>query len=793
MPDIQINQPRAAGDYDINNYLTHLIPPEKKDEKWAYNIFVENRRYMNVAFGGWYWNQDADLIKQFAYGNQPVSRYKIVFDPQDKESVYMGLNWDIAPVIPPLRQRVLAELNNIPTEVECEAVDEMANSQRNMDKLRLKAQSILDEKLKGWSQRMGYDRPMKSGFDKKILNSPMNEVDGMKDFQLNLENDDELNIYMDRDSGYYNQDIELANELAIQAIFKHTGFNDILIMCKDDTFDYGICAFRSYIDSYTGLPVFQYLNPSRLWIQKSKYKDYHDVNMWYYAVPSTLADLIDYFGNDISEQEARDIWDKSAKRRPTEWVNGYPSGYNWDWRRWSYGDLRKVEIDMFYFEVKTNDYITYEVSKTKTGGVKMKKKTLDYEPPKESQNEKRKQNYWAECWYGGYYVEGLTKVYKWGKIYNQERLENDPQKARSTLNIFKFSEKGLTEQAIAMADAYQLVFLKRQHLINHSLPPGYSFNWDALAEVDYGTGGKVTKDKLLQMYFQTGNTIHRSLDEAGDPILANANAPHMRLENGIDPQVIAVYTNTMLEMRQEIALTFGMSANEAAVSQNPSDLLVGIQNAAQQASINSRHYLYIGVKRIIERAGEYVSRQLQYIAKNNPSAWDRIKGFVGSVNTSVIETMDGFPLHSFAIYAKNAPTQQEIAEFKQMVYAAWSKVPAEIDLADILTIFSLTNLKLAKKLFVLKRNRQLAMNQQMAQQQMQMQAQMMQQQEQMKLMLQKMDNDGKMGVAQIQGQMNNMQQKQKEDGDNYRKILAELSKHGIQQKEFMNQQQFGTV
>ncbi len=139
---------------DANDFRTHLIPPEEKTAEWGRSVFIATRPYLKAAFGGGYGiaynnsnNYDAQLIRQFAEGNQPESRYVVTFDPQDKTGEYYPLNWGIAPVIPQTRNRVLADLWKIPTAVQCMAVDELANNQRNLDRLRLKAEPLLNQKL----------------------------------------------------------------------------------------------------------------------------------------------------------------------------------------------------------------------------------------------------------------------------------------------------------------------------------------------------------------------------------------------------------------------------------------------------------------------------------------------------------------------------------------------------------------------------------------------------------------------------------------------------------------------
>ncbi len=764
----------TQGSYQISDWNTHLVDPEKKDAKWGYNIFISNKPYLRTAFasGGQLgtYSLDYDLIRQYAYGNQPENIYRVMFDPQDKQAIYTGLNWTVASPIPTLRARILKDMADVPSDVNCQAVDEMANNQRNMDKLRLKAQPIIDKKLAQFSAKMGLDVPMKSGFDKQILNTPMQQS---PDLGLETESDDEIDIYMDKESGYYNSDVELANELAIKAIFEYNDFEKIRLMLHEDAFDYGIGAFRTYISTADGMPKFQYLRPDRVFVQRSKYRDFNDINMWYYPVPATLAEIRDYFGDELTENDAKEIWEGAAKRRPADY-SAYPSWYTWDWRRWNYDDLSKIEIDMFYFEVKTTNMSTYEVSTTKGGTKKYKKKSLEYEQPEESIYDKKKVNYSAEVWYKGYYVQGLSKVYKWGMVAGLPRKKGDEKKCQSTLNLYKFSEKGWTEMMIPWENMYQLNFLKLQFEIMKALPRGKDWNWEAISRPFIGSAGTITAEKMMQMYYQTGNSMYHSLDEMGEPIMANANAPHHTNENGISPEA-RQYGEYMIMAEQQMAQCIGINPTVDAV--NPPDRLgLGVQQNAIRSASNARYLLIDGIQNMIVSAAEYTSYCLQYICKEKGRAWERVKAMVGSMNLAVVESMEDSTMRELAIYPKAIPDEAVKTLIYQMVMTAYNKPQPELDLVDVFNIITLKNTKLAMRLFELKQKRKQAINAKMAQAGMQMQQQQMQQQSQLEIMLEKMASDAKTQTADITGRYSILQEQIKQQADTNQKVLSEINK-----------------
>ena len=67
------------------------------------------------------------------------------------------------------------------------------------------------------------------------------------------------------------------------------------------------------------------------------------------------------------------------------------------------------------------------------------------------------------------------------------------------------------------ADLIQLTHLKLQQAIQRMTPSGVYLDADGLAEIDLGNGTSYNPQEALNMYFQTGSIIGRSLTVEGDP------------------------------------------------------------------------------------------------------------------------------------------------------------------------------------------------------------------------------------------------------------------------------------
>ena len=64
---------------------------------------------------------------------------------------------------------------------------------------------------------------------------------------------------------------------------------------------------------------------------------------------------------------------------------------------------------------------------------------------------------------------------------------------------------------IKYADLIQLTHLKLQQTIQRMTPSGVYLDADGLAEIDLGNGTSYNPQEALNMYFQTGSVIGRSM------------------------------------------------------------------------------------------------------------------------------------------------------------------------------------------------------------------------------------------------------------------------------------------
>jgi hypothetical protein len=781
--------------FDWNN---HLIPPEQKDEAWALKLFQRYVPYLQPIWsvdwaGGGNRQWGINDIRGYAMGTQDTTVYKTYFDPQDKTGKFLGLSFDNIPAfIPRLRQKLLADLQKIPTEIKAQAVDEAANDKRNKDKMMLRIEKILDEHLSKLSKIINPQNPeIKSGISKKVLNPNMPNIGGggqdgiAENLKFDFEDDYELQLFMDKNSGFYNQNCELVQELAIESMFKLNKIEDRKQQLIEDAVDYGRAAVRAYCNKFTGMPQIDTVPINTVRVPQSFNKDLDKCECWATYNMVTLSELLRYIGDCVDEDELKRIYNSAVKtyaytdsnQRPIPmWNNAnYPSWNNFN----------IVRIPLYYMEFRSPNKETYKESTTKYGDTKLKKQGF-YADSDGTQapdgsvttNGKVKQ-VWYDTIYKGYYIYGLepdvNKVYDFGALNNMIRTKGSEQYTPYTLIYWRFEDRSCIEKMIPHADNATIAWLKLQYTLLKAKPPGISWNINAIQNIVLGDGGKISEIELAKMYEQTGSTFHQTIDEAGNPIMANANSPHMILPNGIDPNAM-VYWNTIRAEMQLMSDSVGLNEYTDASTPNP-DSLVGIQKMAVLNSQDARYYLHYGIKRIIENLATRTSAYIQQIVKYSPTAKAQLENMIGAYNVDMIDMLGESPLHDYAIYLEDMMSEQEKQEVKQFLLQSYSQ--GKLDLSDVLQLYFIKNFKLLSKLLSLKYQKRAAQQMQMQAAGMQAQQQSEMQMAQLKMQLQALDNQGKVQQAETVGKMNLLVEQMKEQGDNYRKLLSEYNKTNI--------------
>ena len=270
---------------------------------------------------------------------------------------------------------------------------------------------------------------------------------------------------------------------------------------------------------------------------------------------------------------------------------------------------------------------------------------------------------------------------------------------------------------MTFADMIQITHLKLQQVISRMVPDGVYLDADGLAEVDLGNGTNYNPAEALNMYFQTGSIVGRSMTQDGD--LNRGKVPIQELQTSSGSAKISSLVNTYQYYLQMMRDVTGL--NEARDGSLPDkDSLVGLQKlAAANSNVATRHILQAGLYvtlRTCENIALRVADCLQF-----PLLRDAMQSSISRFNVATLEELMHLNTQDFGIFLELEPDEEEKAQLERNIQIALQQ--QSINLEDSIDIREVKNLKLANQLLKQRRKRKTEQDQLAAQANIQAQAQ----------------------------------------------------------------------
>ncbi|MBC8296418.1 MAG: hypothetical protein H8E55_11545 [Pelagibacterales bacterium] len=249
------------------------------------------------------------------------------------------------------------------------------------------------------------------------------------------------------------------------------------------------------------------------------------------------------------------------------------------------------------------------------------------------------------------------------------------------------------------------------------VPDGVYLDADALAEIDLGNGTNYNPSEALNMFFQTGSVIGRSMTQDGD--MNRGNIPIQELntsgKGGKIQSLIQTY-NYYLQMMRDVT-----GLNEARDGSMPDkDALVGIQKiAAANSNTATRHLLQSSLYLTLTTA-ECISMRISDVIEYSPTRKSFIKT-LGKFNVGTLKEMASLHLHDFGVFLELEPDEEEKQLLENNIQMALQQ--QSIHLEDAIDVREVRNLKLANQLLKIRRKKKQILDQQTAERNIQTQAQ----------------------------------------------------------------------
>jgi hypothetical protein len=648
------------------------------EQEWFYSGVTNTNRYNNN------WN-NFHLLRLYARGEQPVQKYKDEVAINGDLS-YMNLDWKPVPVIAKFIDIVVNGMTEKNYDVKAYAQDPEATQERTNY-----AQSVLRDMF---SQGLLAKAKEMTGID--FSASPLKK----EELPANKE---ELELHLQLS---YKQSIEVAEEEVINNILALNKWDLTRKRINYDLATIGIACSKTSFNLSEGIKT-EYVDPAYMVHSYTEDPNFSDIYYVGEVKPITISELKKQFPN-ITEEELKEIQNSPRNR---QLITGW-------------GNYDENTVQVLFFEYVTYKNQVFKLKNGENGLEKIIEKTDEFNPP-ENDNFKRISRT-IQVLYTGAKVLGTNTMLEWKLSENMSRPYADSTKVKMNYVIcaprmYKGRIDSLVSRVIGFADMIQLTHLKIQQVLSKLVPDGIFLDVDGLAEVDLGNGTKYNAAEALNMYFQTGSVIGRSM--AQDGTMNHGKIPIQELNSSSGQTKIQSLINTYQYYLQMIRDVTGL--NEARDGRMPDkDALVGLQKMAANASNTATRHIQQASMFITLSTCENISLRVADCL-DSPLTSKVLEQSISIYNVKTLEEIKKLNMHDFGIYLEIEPDDEEKAMLEQNIQVALKQ--GGIDLDDAIDIRQIKNLKVANQLLKLRKSKKQAAMQEAQSRNIQEQAQANQQ------------------------------------------------------------------
>lgn len=625
------------------------------------------------------WNRYHNL-RLYARGEQPIQKYKDELSINGDLS-YLNLDWKPVPVISKFVDIVVNGMSEKKYKINAYAQDPSSLKQRTNYANNLLRDIVAKEQIAQLKQDLNID----------VSNFP-----GKVDMP---ETPEDVSLYMQLK---YKPSIEIAEEEAINNTLDKNKFELIRRRFNYDLTVLGIAAVKTDWNKAEGVVV-DYCDPAKMVWSYTEDPNFEDVYYVGEVKSITIPELKKQY--PFMSEEELDRISKMGNR--TDYVVGW-------------NDYDENSVQILYFEYKTYMNQVFKLKHTPNGLEKIIEKTDSFNPPPSDTFKKVSRT--IEVLFTGAKILGYDQMIDWRLSENMTRPKSDTTKVQMNYAIaaprmYKGRIESTVSRITGFADMINITNLKIQQVMSKLVPDGVYLDVDGLAEVDLGNGTNYNPQEALNMYFQTGSILGRSLTQEGD--MNRGKVPIQELNSSSGQAKLGALINVYQYYLQMIRDVTGL--NEARDGSAPmEDTLVGLQKLAANASnVATRHILQSSLY-LIARACENISLRISDSVEFALTA-QSLRESIGSFNVGTLKEIRDVHLHDFGIYLELEPEEEEKAQLEQNIQVALKT--GSIDIEDAIDIRQVNNLKLANEILKQKRSKKIEMDQQQKQANIQMQAQ----------------------------------------------------------------------
>jgi len=594
-------------------------------------------------------------LRLYARGEQSVQKYKDELAINGDIS-YLNLDWKPVPVISKFVDIVVNGMSQKTYDIKAYAQDPESLQARTSY-----AQSILRDM---YSKDLINKANAVTGTD--FSNSPLPQEDLP-------ETKEELDLHMQLT---YKQSVEIAEEEAINNVLAANKWDLTRRRLNYDLTVIGIACVKTNFNTSEGI-VTEYVDPAYIVHSYTEDPNFEDIYYVGEVKAITIPELKKQFPH-ITEEELYKIQQMPGNR---QYITGW-------------GNYDENTVQVLYFEYKTYMNQVFKIKYGENGLEKAIEKTDEFNPPPSDNFERVSRT--IEVLYTGAKIIGTNTMLEWKMSENMTRPYADTTKVEMNYVItaprmYKGRIDSTVNKITGFADMIQLTHLKIQQVMSKMIPDGVFVDVDGFAEIDLGNGTNYNPAEALNMYFQTGSIVGRSLTQEGG--MNAAKVPIQELTSSSGQAKIGSLIQTYQYYLQMIRDVTGL--NEARDgSMVDKDTLVGLQKMAANASNTATKHILQSSLFLTLRTCENISLRIADCL-DFPLTAKVLEQSITTYNVSTLREIKNLNLHDFGIYLELEPDEEEKAMLEQNIQVALQS--GSIDLDDAIDIRQVRNLKLANQ------------------------------------------------------------------------------------------------
>lgn len=655
---------KIEGDVSYPNPLDSF--EQKKQESWGlslaraiqseqlYNYFGDKCKYIS--------QRDTFLERRmYARGLQSMAKYTQSLGTNGDLS-YLNLGKKPITIIPKLVDLVVNGMSSRGYHVKANAIDQVSQDEKEGYRKLIEKDRLGKDIAIKIKEQLGVD----------VTSMPIDKVPETKQ-------EESLHLQLE-----YKPSYELSQELLIETILAENEYNNIVNrqVIKDLT-ELGVACVKTRFVPSKGILV-EHVN------MENKINSYTD--------DPYFRDC--FYHGELKRVLISDLLIEHPKLNLPENIHLKEqllhSGASWD-NYYNIPSNQRIKgtTTVLYFTYKTTRE-TFKKIKEKSTGLKIVSDAdPNFKEDSVKKNDFKRVSKVDEVLFEGVFIPGTDLLLEWKLVENMSRQKSKFQKVNEQyIMVAPNKEKtyidSLVSRMINIDDLIQITELKAQQMIQRMLPDGYFIDEDALAEVELGEGNVLKPQSLLDMFFQTGSIVGRSLGASGE--YNYAKVPITELKTGGNLQKLQALRVERDSYRNDQREVIGLNKMSDA-STPDKDSLVGLQKAASNNSnIATRHILDASIQ-ITKRVSENITCHASDILKYFPDLKEDLIRKIGQASVADLDSMKDLHLRDFAIFLELELDDEERAKLEADMSLAIEK--GFLSLQDKYKVMNCKNFKQA--------------------------------------------------------------------------------------------------